>query len=186
MGEELEIKLLSLQKKHKKPSWIWVTSFPLFLCTQTAQIHIFQRPNKTSDNVNIGHNVPASELTLWAAKGSFQRGNNEGRGIDSASSESSLPRKAFPVSSCSLVNEYELLTEGWPHRWSGKQSHFKPVACNSPQPEGGGWGKRQPFLLSSPSQSLRLRWVFGSRFFPPTGWGKSWNKDNGAQLVLSS
>lgn len=132
MGEELEIKLLSLQKKHKKPSWIWVTSFPLFLCTQTAQIHIFQRPNKTSDNVNIGHNVPASELTLWAAKGSFQRGNNEGRGIDSASSESSLPRKAFPVSSCSLVNEYELLTEGWPHRWSGKQSHFKPVACNSP------------------------------------------------------
>ena len=83
-------------------------------------------------------------------------------------------QKGLPVSSCSLVNEYEILTQGWSHRCSGKQSHFKPVNCPEPEARWVGEGESPlpvPLYLSPEPQDKLGHWILPFLPFSSGGGG---------------
>lgn len=99
----------------------------------------------------------------------------------------SLHREVSPVSSCSLVNEYEILTLGWPYRCSGKTISFQTSQWLIALGLGWrGWGgeHRLSFPIRPPEPQAKMSlWI---QILSPTGWGRFWNKDEGVHLFPSS
>lgn len=98
----------------------------------------------------------------------------------------SLHREVSPVSSCSLVNEYEILTLGWPYRCSGKHLISNQSMADSLRVgvEGVGGEHRLSFPIPPPEPQAKMGlWI---QILSPTGWGRSWNKDERVHLFPSS
>lgn len=112
--------LLSLQKDlHRSELWM----FPLFSYTQQPKYtYCWEVPTWASVSTPSSEHLGRSHMRYW-------KGNHPGRVLIEQAWEAGFTEAGLPISSCSLVNEYEILTQGWPHRCSGKQSHFKPVNC---------------------------------------------------------